>query len=184
MSDTVEEIFYNISTWKEVLQFPDLASIGEDEISPPALDLMKRLICDPEVRLGKTAGAEDIKSHAFFDNFDWRHIRSLTPPFVPKVRNTPRHDQRHDTRRMRTHYSGRAVAKRVGHHLFQCGQYGQHGYRHRPARRNGTQVAGHHHPAWWSRWWHRHGLPESGSEPSSPTARPARRSLEKVPTCN
>jgi hypothetical protein len=97
MSDTVEEIFYNISTWKEVLQFPDLASIGEDEISPPALDLMKRLICDPEVRLGKTAGAEDIKSHAFFDNFDWRHIRSLTPPFVPKVRNTPRHDQRHDT---------------------------------------------------------------------------------------
>ncbi|ELR17437.1 Serine/threonine kinase [Acanthamoeba castellanii str. Neff] len=87
MSDTVEEIFYNISTWKEVLQFPDLASIGEDEISPPALDLMKRLICDPEVRLGKTAGAEDIKSHAFFDNFDWRHIRSLTPPFVPKLQN-------------------------------------------------------------------------------------------------
>ncbi len=97
MSDTVEEIFYNISTWKEVLQFPDLASIGEDEISPPALDLMKRLICDPEVRLGKT-GAEDIKSHAFFDNFDWRHIRSLTPPFVPKVRNTTRHATRHTTR--------------------------------------------------------------------------------------
>lgn len=42
MADTVEEIFYNISTWKEVLQFPDLASIGEDEVSPAAMGFMKK----------------------------------------------------------------------------------------------------------------------------------------------
>lgn len=42
MADTVEEIFYNISTWKEVLQFPDLASIGEEEISPAAMSFMKK----------------------------------------------------------------------------------------------------------------------------------------------
>ena len=49
-----------IMNWKETLRFPD-----DVEVSPEAEDLIRRLCCDPEERLGRH-GADEIKQHPFF----------------------------------------------------------------------------------------------------------------------
>ncbi|KAJ3307029.1 hypothetical protein HDV03_003356 [Kappamyces sp. JEL0829] len=69
-------------------------------------DLIKGLICNPEDRLGATilptpskdhrslvkammgeGDAVDIKRHEWFQDFDWEHIQTATPPFVPQLQN-------------------------------------------------------------------------------------------------
>ncbi|KAL6075676.1 G-box binding factor [Balamuthia mandrillaris] len=84
IAETVEEIFANISNWKQVLQFPDLSVVDETPISEAGIDFMKRMICEPDVRLGKN-GAENIKSHRFFQGLSWKTIRDIVPPFVPRL---------------------------------------------------------------------------------------------------
>jgi hypothetical protein len=42
------------------------------------------MITDAEYRLGRN-GAEEIKSHPFFDGLDWSSIRKQIPPYVPNV---------------------------------------------------------------------------------------------------
>ena len=61
------------------LDFPD-----DVEVTPDAIDLMKRLICDREERLGRN-GIHEFKEHPFFAGIDWDNIRNLTPPYVPEV---------------------------------------------------------------------------------------------------
>jgi len=43
-------------------------------LSPAAIDLLKRLICDPCERLGVN-GVEEIKVHPFFAGIDWKKLR-------------------------------------------------------------------------------------------------------------
>ena len=44
-------------------------------MSLAATDILKRLVCEPENRLGKN-GATEIKKHPFFDGFDWESVKS------------------------------------------------------------------------------------------------------------
>jgi protein-serine/threonine kinase len=43
-------------------------------LSPSAVDLLKKLVNDSEIRLGRN-GADEIKKHPFFDGLDWANIR-------------------------------------------------------------------------------------------------------------
>jgi serine/threonine kinase 38 len=52
--------------------FPD-----EPSISNEAKDLISKLICDSELRLGRN-GMSELKSHAWFKGFDWDSITERT----------------------------------------------------------------------------------------------------------
>jgi hypothetical protein len=43
-----------------------------------------KLICEPEVRIGRK-GLADFKSHKLFEGFDWDIVRTLDPPFTPQL---------------------------------------------------------------------------------------------------
>jgi serine/threonine kinase 38 len=67
--------------WKKTLAIPEEANLSEE-----AVDLIQKLINDPEKRLGRN-GADEIKEHPFFDGFDWDHVRESKAPFIPDVSN-------------------------------------------------------------------------------------------------
>lgn len=53
-------------------------------ISEEAKDLIRKLICRAEVRLGRR-GLDDFYAHPWFTSIDWEHIRECQPPYVPEV---------------------------------------------------------------------------------------------------
>lgn len=65
--------------WKKTFSIPP-----EANLSPAATDILKRMITDADNRLGRN-GAEEIKSHPFFDGVDWNTLRNLTAPYQPNV---------------------------------------------------------------------------------------------------
>ncbi|XP_029780710.1 myotonin-protein kinase isoform X7 [Suricata suricatta] len=62
----------------EHLSLP-LADAGVPE---EARDLIQRLLCPPEMRLGRN-GAGDFQNHPFFFGLDWDSLRDSVPPFTP-----------------------------------------------------------------------------------------------------
>ncbi|XP_072537263.1 serine/threonine-protein kinase MRCK alpha isoform X3 [Salminus brasiliensis] len=65
---------------EERFQFPAQVS----DVSEDAKDLMRRLICSREHRLGQN-GIEDFKRHPFFSGIDWDNIRTCEAPYIPEV---------------------------------------------------------------------------------------------------
>lgn len=65
--------------WKKTLVIPPEAHLSE-----AATDLIKKLICDAEKRLGRN-GVKEIKEHPFFDDFDWEGVRNTQAPYIPPV---------------------------------------------------------------------------------------------------
>ncbi len=55
--------------WKRTFAIP-----AEANLSAHSTDILNKLIADPEVRLGRN-GADEIKSHPFFDSVDWDNLR-------------------------------------------------------------------------------------------------------------
>jgi len=58
-----------------------------EKMDENAIDLAKKLLAkDPKERLGKN-GVSDIRSHKFFDGFDWDAVAdgSMVPPYVPEA---------------------------------------------------------------------------------------------------
>ncbi len=81
-SESSTETCKKILDWKNTLNIRPEANISKE-----AEDILRRLINDPETRLGSN-GAEEIKNHPFFKGIDWNHIKeTLTPPFVPELKN-------------------------------------------------------------------------------------------------
>jgi len=56
----------------------------EANLSPAATDIIKKLICDSDKRLGRN-GAKEIKEHPFFEEVDWEEIRKNPAPYIPPV---------------------------------------------------------------------------------------------------
>ena len=83
--EVYERVLSNQIDWPTV----DVATPGEEavQLSPQAIDLIKKLLeDDPKKRLG-SRGVEEVKRHPFFQGLDWTNLRSATPPFVPHVSN-------------------------------------------------------------------------------------------------
>ena len=77
-----QEVCFKIINHDKYLQVPE-----EIKLSKEALDLMNKMISDPNKRLGKN-GSEEIKSHPFFKDIDWDNIRNtMKPPFIPEIKN-------------------------------------------------------------------------------------------------
>ncbi|KAF9899188.1 Serine/threonine-protein kinase, partial [Lobosporangium transversale] len=76
-SENAHETYRKIINWREQLYFPE-----DVHLTPEAEDLIRRLICAPEVRLGRNS-VHEIMSHPFFHGVDWTSIRRMESPFVP-----------------------------------------------------------------------------------------------------
>jgi len=68
-----------IMHWKKTFSIPKDANL-----SPSAADLILRLVCDPDRRLGNK-GAQEIKAHPFFKGVDWDNMRRTIAPFIPDL---------------------------------------------------------------------------------------------------
>lgn len=66
--------------YKKFFEIPEDSKISEE-----AKDLLRRLIADPDERLG-TNGVEEIKNHPFFRGVDWENLRKVKAPLIPKLK--------------------------------------------------------------------------------------------------
>ena len=80
-------------TCKKILDWKNTLNIRKEaHLTPEAEDILRRLINDPEKRLGRN-GAEEIKRHPFFKGINWNHIKeTMIPPFIPEL------DSNYDTK--------------------------------------------------------------------------------------
>ncbi|KAA3485394.1 serine/threonine-protein kinase tricorner-like [Gossypium australe] len=65
--------------WRTHLKFPE-----EAKLSPEAKDLISKLLCNVEQRLG-TKGAHEIKIHPWFKGIEWDKLYQMKAAFIPEV---------------------------------------------------------------------------------------------------
>ncbi|KAM7308164.1 serine/threonine-protein kinase Warts [Ixodes scapularis] len=81
LANSPSETQYKVLNWEKTLQIPKVP-----ELSPEGIDLILKLCCGADKRLGRN-GADEIKAHAFFASvcFDG-NLRKQPAPYVPKIR--------------------------------------------------------------------------------------------------
>ena len=80
-SDDPSVTCQKILHWRKTLNIPP-----EANLSPAATDILKRLLCDADHRLGAN-GVEEIKAHPFFVGIDWDNLREAKAPYIPVLDN-------------------------------------------------------------------------------------------------
>lgn len=78
-SENSKDTCKKIMNWRKHLKYPSNVKVS-DEVK----DLMNGLINDVDKRLGYN-GSEEIKRHPWFKDIDWNNLKSMKPPFIPKV---------------------------------------------------------------------------------------------------
>lgn len=68
-----------IVNWRTYLKFPE-----EAKLSPEAKDLISKLLCNVDQRLG-TKGADEIKAHPWFKGIEWDKLYQMEAAFIPEV---------------------------------------------------------------------------------------------------
>lgn len=72
-----------IINWRQFLRFPSRPAVSRE-----AQDLIEKLICDKDARLGGSADdALDIKKHPWFSGIDWDNLSRTRAPFFPELKN-------------------------------------------------------------------------------------------------
>lgn len=82
-SDSPPETYRKIMNWRDTLKFPPA---DEAPLSREATDLIERLLCDHNERLGAN-GVEEIKNHPFFRGIDWDNLRKTRAPIIPTIKH-------------------------------------------------------------------------------------------------
>eukprot|EP00339_Tiarina_fusa_P009355 CAMPEP_0117027070 /NCGR_PEP_ID=MMETSP0472-20121206/19832_1 /TAXON_ID=693140 ORGANISM="Tiarina fusus, Strain LIS" /NCGR_SAMPLE_ID=MMETSP0472 /ASSEMBLY_ACC=CAM_ASM_000603 /LENGTH=469 /DNA_ID=CAMNT_0004734235 /DNA_START=11 /DNA_END=1420 /DNA_ORIENTATION=+ len=80
-SESPNETYRKIMNWKQTLIFPD-----ETPISPDARDLIEKLLCEQENRIGIN-GVDEIKAHPFFAGVNWDNLHRQKAPFIPQLKS-------------------------------------------------------------------------------------------------
>ena len=78
-SDEPKITCQKILNWKKTFKVPRDANLSKE-----ATDLIYKLVCDKDERLG-TNGATEIKQHPFFKGVDWNNIRNTKAPWIPEL---------------------------------------------------------------------------------------------------
>ncbi|XP_058807394.1 serine/threonine-protein kinase Genghis Khan isoform X2 [Phymastichus coffea] len=80
-AESLVETYSKIMNHKNCFDFPT-----DDcyEVSEEAKDLMRKLICSSDFRLGQN-GIDDFKKHPWFEGVSWDIIRDSTAPYIPEV---------------------------------------------------------------------------------------------------
>ncbi|XP_038643253.1 serine/threonine-protein kinase MRCK alpha-like [Scyliorhinus canicula] len=79
-AESLLETYSKIMNHQDQLTFPpDISDVSES-----ARDLIARLVCGKDKRLGQ-AGIGDLQAHPFFAGVDWGRVRDLPPPYIPEV---------------------------------------------------------------------------------------------------
>jgi len=76
-------------THEKILKYrtvlPSLIQTSCTHLSREACDIIMRLLAPAPIRLGTHGGMVEILGHVWFRGFDWRRIREMIPPVVPRL---------------------------------------------------------------------------------------------------